>query len=145
MKVETRNKRIREAIQFILKEPRRFNMRYPVEPVRESSGTKVNFYGLPMQGQIDLPPCGTVCCFAGALYLQGMKIRNLKSRQFSWFYEVQPYAKERLGLSEMESRKLFHVEDWPETFEILYNNATTSIERAYVGAARFEHYIATGE
>ena len=99
-----------------------------------------------MLEQIDLPPCGTACCFAGALYLQGKKIRDLKRRKFDWSDKVLPYAMERLGLSEIESFKLFYVEQWPETFRTLYNKATTSIERAYIRrAARFAHYIATGE
>lgn len=128
--------RIRAAIDFILSEPRRFNMRYAVEPV---SGGEFD----DLKEQLETPPCGTACCFAGAVYLQGKRIKNLNRRSFEWASKVEPFAISHLGITDQQGEKLFHVSNWPVYFNQAYASATTPIERVYVGAARFEHFIAT--
>ena len=128
-------KRMRDAIDFILAEPRRFNMRYAVEPVAGGQ------FGI-LKEQLDTPPCGTACCFGGAVYLLGKRIKTMRRRSFEWD-DVRPFATQYLGINEDQADRLFHTSNWPTHFREAYDNATTAIERAYVGAARFEHFIAT--
>lgn len=123
--------RLRLIERFILSEPRRFDMWEAVTPASESR-------------VLEQPPCGTACCIAGAAYLVGRKIKNLNSRRFDWD-DVKPFATDYLGLTNGQSGLLFYptIRSWGQVYHDAYHNAKSPLERAYVGVARIERFIAT--
>lgn len=124
--------RLRLIEQFILSEPRRFDMWEAVIPASGSPG------------MLEQPPCGTACCIAGAAYLVGRKIKNLNSRRFAWG-DVKPFAANYFGLTFEQSQRLFYPTSnaWGQVYHDAYRNAKSPLERAYVGVARIERFIAT--
>jgi hypothetical protein len=92
--------------------------------------------------------CGTECCIAGwALTIAnprlGEKIQTRQLDQDTW---DSLWCKTRitLGLSGPQMALLCScAEDWPADFREQYDAAKTDIERAMVGAARIDHFIAT--
>lgn len=137
-------KHLRKIEQFILNEPRRFNM---FEGVAQAALVKE---------QLENPPCGTACCIAGASYLIRQKVSvrkmldfvkenqcsNGRSGNINWF-TVLSTSVEAMDLSTSEANKLFYTESWPTKFQKMYSDATTPMERACAGVLRIEHFIKT--
>jgi hypothetical protein len=124
--------RLRKISAFILKQPKRFNIKEGL----------VNSY--EAVGQLEQPPCGTACCYAGAGYIIGKNLRNINKLYVQW-RTVQEYSQEFLGFGtdwEMRDR-LFYEQNWPVFYQQAYTQSKSAKERAFVGAARIEHFIAT--
>jgi hypothetical protein len=133
---------LRKAQRFLMKEPKRFNMYEGVRPADI------------VEGQIDQPPCGTACCIAGALYVikTGLILDPLNPQNLGWstIYDEM----RELGLGGSLGERLFYIQGlhthqsagttaWPKFYGDAYLAATTSLQRALIGVARIEHYIAT--
>jgi hypothetical protein len=125
---------LRKVKQFILKEPRRFNMMAGV-----NRSDRIGQH-------LEQPPCGTACCIAGAALLIDKGIR-LSGRKRGLDFEIS-YVIESgtqfLDLSYDQKELLFYPWKWPEPYQQLYDDAVTAQERAAVGALMIEHFIATG-
>lgn len=130
---------LRKVQKFLLEEPRRFDMREGITQAHS------------LVTILEQPPCGTACCIAGAMYAIDKKL-NLNSTKVGWF-EISMHII-NLGLERDFSKKLFYVSGvhddvipgvngWPEDFAVLYRNAKTAYERALIGVARIERFIAT--
>jgi hypothetical protein len=124
-------RRFRKVIKFIIAEPRRFNMVAGVEYASAHRDT-----------QLETPPCGTACCIGGAAFIVGQRIKLDMPVRLGW-NPVAEYAMEYLGLDRGQRERLFYTAYWPATFKTAYEQSRSAQERAYVGAARFEHFIAT--
>lgn len=126
--------RLRRVKEFILKEPRRFNMMAGVN--------KSNKVG----SQLEQPPCGTACCIAGAAFLIDKGI-NLSGRKRGLEYDLQLVVRTGaafLDLSYDQIEILFYPWRWPDPYQGLYDTSKTAEERAAVGALMIEHFIAVG-
>ena len=120
---------------YILEEPKRFNM---------------NWWG-KRKGHIcdpdgdSIPPCGTVCCIAGTMYLLSHQ-ENLKDISDSQFYDrmlfdAEAYASDILETSVNNMHPLFYIENWPEEFRIPYLNSYDLKEKAKITCERIDYYI----
>lgn len=101
-----------------------------------------------------MPPCGTACCIGGAACILSKKakgsIKRIKNLQWTWD-EVRFTAKTHLGLTNDQADRLFYFSNmtlnqrthWPEYYEQAYRAAKTPRDRAMVGVARIEHFIAS--
>jgi hypothetical protein len=95
---------------FLREEPRRLNMTEWVSPSYEV-GTNA-------------PPCGTVCCIAGATLLLATNSHNfVEFAATTRPWSVEKQAREVLGLSVVEARDLFYTAFWPEDLLRMYNDA----------------------
>ena len=123
--------RLRKIEKFILKEPKRFNMR---------EGLVLSENAVD---QLEQPPCGTACCIAGAAYIIGNDFKNLNNISREWT-QVGSYATGYLDFRDYRTRdRLLHANEWPEFYKTSYIHSKTAAERAFIGAARIEHFIAT--
>jgi hypothetical protein len=124
---------LRKVEQFILKEPRRFNMMAGVNK------------SIKVESQLEQPPCGTACCIAGAAFLidAGIKMSGRKRGLEIDLNKVLDFGARFLDLNYEQKEMLFYPWRWPEPYQALYNNAETAHERAAVGALMIEHFIAT--
>lgn len=138
---------LRKIQKFLIEEPRRFNMLYGINDVAGFVGvrhSKSNIVHLMQE-----PPCGTMCCIAGAGYVidTGMK---LKHSHVNWI-EIRVLFEKKYKLRYDLCYRLFFSaqmevygkEHWPKFYSDMYAAATTPLERACVGVARIEHFIAT--
>ena len=125
---------LRKVKQFILKEPRRFNMQAGVEPSRLISD------------QLEQPPCGTACCIAGAAYIikNEIKLTGRKHGLHVFLPTVIMEGQLFLELTYDQKETLFYPWHWPQPYMKLYEKAETAQERAAVGALMIEHFIAAG-
>ena len=104
--------------------------------------------------------CGTVCCFAGwALreafeesdytdfdYFLGHLMGYHPSMEVSATGQFDVLARERLGLSQDDSGKLFYSSTWPEPFcSRITEVAPGTEEYAAIAVERFEHFRKTGD
>lgn len=128
---------LRRVKATILEEPGRLNMEIPFLP--DSS-----------------VPCGTAACIAGWTVILARRRgrepfsttckrldRSCEGRHH-WL-EIEPKARELLGITQEQSSTLFHSDDWPYPFSQRYGNALTDGQRAKVAAQRIEHFIKTGQ
>lgn len=135
---------LRKVQKFLIAEPRRFNMRYGVMDVNDVSDDNV------FDKMLENPPCGTACCIAGAAYVVATCTR-LKNTTIPWMsiiHGINVAAQVRFERDIF--RKLFYtkrqhdaVQAWPAFYEDAYFDAKTPLERACIGVARIEHFIAT--
>lgn len=130
-------KRLREVEQFILAEPRRFDMWSGVQKTTDvrafSGGDRI----------LQEPPCGTMCCVAGAAFIIGKKIELNKPYYFDWI-SISSYAINKFfHFTYHQADLLFFPTNWPKIFKDAYDEADTPMLRASVGVARIEHFIAT--
>jgi hypothetical protein len=126
---------LRKVQRFLMEEPRRFNMR---EGVVSSTAIK---------DQLEQPPCGTACCIAGAIYILGNSVAL--HGQHIGFIVIEHYAAAQFNLRGSLASRLFFYnsglpdERWPNFYANAYQAAQTPLERACIGVARIEHFIAT--
>lgn len=134
---------LRKVQKFFIEEPRRFDMEQGIVPYWR---LRCDFF---MMGE---PPCGTVLCIAGAAYAisTGLRLRN----SFVGFGDIEYHLKSEFSLDGDVAKRLFFVSGihmsaqpgvnaWPEFYSTMYHAAKTPLERACVGVARIEHFIAT--
>jgi hypothetical protein len=160
-RIELRNAALRRLEQYILVEPRRFDMTTWVI-TKDSDKDKGYLRILEAQS----PPCGTVGCLAGnAIVMDGeYKLRvpkygdtvlayRIKSKKYSdsWIPEL---AQEKLHLTDSECSRLFFIpqmghayrgKGWPAKFGKAYMAETDLQKKAEIAVDRIEHLIATGE
>lgn len=96
--------------------------------------------------------CGTECCIAGwALNIanpvmgarreQGISAVSMNEQNWNDYWEV---ARKNMGLGCRQMAILCAcAPDWPSVFRHGYESATDAEQRATVGAARIDHFIAT--
>ena len=136
---------LRKTEQFMLDEPRRFDMKYGV----------TGSFDVP--GILEQPPCGTTCCIGGSMYVMLTKT-PLTGEEIDWT-EIMDHLQIKLGITrDGIFRKLFFMaalhgpslysdsdgtERWPKFYEDAYLAAKTPLQRVCVGIARIEHFIAT--
>jgi hypothetical protein len=128
---------LRKVQKFLIEEPRRFNM---YEGITDALGLK---------DQLEVPPCGTACCIAGAIYLIDTKTplpvgANLRIG----FGKIEHHIASKFKLSDDMMSRLFYqnpysCNQWPKIYTDAYMAAKTPLERACIGVARIEHFIAT--
>ena len=103
------------------------------------------------KGNPNAPPCGTMCCIAGAAVIVGTYVKN-RNDMLEFGGSVSSKATELLGLSWSQGEDLFYVSGWPQ--ELLDRwEETNSIEdeqtqrfvRVELGCQRIDHLIATDE
>ncbi len=119
----------RKVQKFLIEEPLRFDMRDGIEvfPVFEPRG-------------------GTVCCIAGAGYAIHNKLVLNYSRVS--FDKIEKMFAEEFKMTQQQMDRLFYTNlvcgrGWPHFYEKAYYVAPTALERACIGVARIEHFIAT--
>jgi hypothetical protein len=136
---------LRKVQKFLIEEPRRFNMRYGIVSVNEITDERISTI-------LEEPPCGTMCCIAGAAYVVATN-KSLNHTEVT-FSEILDGVYEKANVDFTDYRlfgKLFYIESqhgrvkgaWPKFYEDAYLTAKTPLERACVGVARIEHFIAT--
>lgn len=97
--------------------------------------------------QLEQPPCGTACCIAGAIYILGNNIAL--HGQYISLGTIEHYAAEKFNLKGGLASRLFYdtygtpSNRWPDLYVKAYQAAQTPLERACIGVARIEHFIAT--
>lgn len=102
-----------KALQFLEEEPRRFDMD---DWIVSSKSARL------LEGE---PPCGTACCFFGAVVLSSSKEHSFLRRD-----EIRKMAMELLELEpEFNPSELTNILMWPYKFYLLYANAKTQSER----------------
>jgi hypothetical protein len=127
---------LRKTQKFLIEEPRRFDMTEGIAPSTE------------IKTILEQPPCGTSCCIAGAMYVIDKKI-VLDVTNLGYGY-IENHIKDVTSLKtdELCSRLFYHSqtwgnEKWPAFYANAYAAATTPLQRACIGVARIEHFIAT--
>lgn len=121
--------RLRKIEQFLIAEPRRFNM---------GAGVESSEMHRDMLGD---PPCGTACCIGGAGYVIGKRIK-LAGSIVGWG-SIEEFVIPWLGLDWKQVQRLFYMMNWPPEFKQLYEDATTPLQRVAAGIVRIEHFILT--
>lgn len=126
-------RKLRQVQTFLMQEPKRFNM---VEGIAPADVVKE---------QLELPPCGTACCYAGAIYVIDTELPLNKSQ--IGFGVIWNHVLRNYHLDADTANRLFYVksgiEHWLFFYIKMYNEAKIALERACVGVARIEHFIAT--
>lgn len=122
--------KMRQIGKDILAEPRRFN---------------IDTWGLPIDTKADaeefghaktaVPPCGTICCFAGEWALRYLKVSPEEIAYSPWDLKdlghVSSLCLEDLALPNDE---LFYADSWPDEVKMP--------ERAKPGTKRYaEHFV----
>lgn len=144
-------KLLRRIQKHISAEPRRFNM---------------HFWGKHYSQYVNLhysnvPPCRTAGCIAGTACIltgdiQPKKLKGIKALLNGDYGYIDfplstPFrARRALGLTKEQADRLFLLStmsrsgnSWPDNFELRFNAATTSRQRAKVAVARIDHFIKT--
>lgn len=129
-----KTKMLRKVQEFLLAEPRQFDMNNWIRSPR-------------LVNVLEMPPCGTVCCVAGAAYVIDKnkpldKVRNDLIKTLST-YRVETEAKRILGLTEAQATRLFYKSGWPARFRRAYEKAKTPAERVQAGVKRIDYFIKT--
>jgi hypothetical protein len=133
-------KLLRRIERFLLREPRRFDMTEGVKPA-DTIGSV-----------LQTPPCGTVCCLAGAAYILHNNIEKTLCGDDKYWGDVRCNAIEALNITEKQADRLFliktqHSSDtddyWPERYAEAYDKAKTPRQRVRVAIRRIEHFIKT--
>jgi hypothetical protein len=122
--------KLESVLAFLEQEPRRLNLGmwgiFTDNPTYMDalveSGTRLSphlrnaHYGEFLAFQEQRPPCGTVCCFAGAALIVG-KIVNPHGSLFILPYNSPELAQKWLDLEgDTDDNLLFHVHNWPREF-----------------------------
>lgn len=139
---------LRKVQKFLIEEPRRFNM---FDGITLTEGLVNKPYNrlVPTVCLLEEPPCGTACCIAGA----GYAIANdviFDHTHVSW-RKIDDFFQERYNMPIEFRERLFFTgqmvspgsDCWPYLYSKMYSEAKTPLERACVGVARIEHFIAT--
>ena len=160
--------KLRKLQQFILEEPRRFNLSFwgahiGPEDIKEDCfdlADQLDDLGVIHVEEIQnqYPPCGTVACLAGNVcVMEGVvkpdRILPGKLEIYSFDEDTPRIARLALGISENDAERLFYLRSfgfrdlgWPEEFERRVLNCTPGTKKyAQVAVDRIEHYIKTGE
>ena len=101
-----------KGLQYLEAEPRRFDMMRWVSDASDKSFELLE----------EKPPCGTVCCFAGAIALA-----HAKDPKKVTAMNAEYLAHEALGTD--RTHELFCLTCWPKEFSDLYAKAITQAER----------------
>jgi hypothetical protein len=124
---------VEEVKTFLRAEPRRFDM----------SGWIANYYG----DAANAPPCGTVCCIAGAvLILRG--VYRTAADYISNPSDPAELAAELLGISDGSAENLFSSARWPEELWLRYKkavNAGDKRQQVEIACERLDYMVETGE
>ena len=131
---------LRKVQKFLIAEPRSYDMK---EGIVESEFLKTI---------LEQPPCGTACCIAGAAYVidTGMELNHSRKG----FSAISGRLQQKFFLDDLTFYKLVYIgglhagikpgkNGWPKFYTDMYLAAKTPLERACVGVARIEHFIAT--
>lgn len=115
--------------KFLIEEPRRFDMK---EGLVEAAN---------MSTILEEPPCGTACCIAGAGYAIAHNL--VLNHTVIGFGKIYTFFSSTFHLSDTTLDRLFYMDNWSVFYQKMYKEAKTPLERACVGVARIEHFIAT--
>lgn len=142
---------IRKGVEYLREEMRRVNMKQGV-----SSFKSINFDDFETVPEELEPPCGTVCCIAGAMVLAHgwIKFNPEKDWRMAWA-EVSLKARDNAELTREQANRLFlfknmtcygHEEDWhwPAVNEAEYNLADTPEKKFAAVEKRVELFISSG-
>lgn len=141
--------KLREVEKFLITEPRVFTMSEGID-VFDAEGIWEEETFIDQNNLIQVAPCGTACCMAGAAYIITHGVDGDYS-DVEWG-EVQREATKVLGLTFEEAERLFYLPrdqwhqdggSWPQEFAARFDEAKTPLERVQVGVARIEHFIKT--
>jgi len=147
-------KKLRKVQEYIVMEPRRFDMNFWGMAVRDIDAFAKEYH---FSDLADLrPPCGTAGCLAGNALVVAKLIKpkyrtDDKLEVFEFPDDTPQIAAKWLGIDEAEAAKLFYLggdtDDlgWPHEFTEKYDQAETLRKRAKVLSQRIDHYIQTGE
>jgi hypothetical protein len=131
-------KLLRKVKNYILEEPRRFDM----STFGSVFKSKINFKDATGESARNFPPCGTTACIAG--WALGVNAPRPKSFFKKLKYGAIPnLAQKKLRLSHEEKERLFYDASWPSKYSLALLAAKTPAGRARVAAERIEHFIAT--
>jgi hypothetical protein len=147
-KVKTNLKRkdirfLRKIEKFLMEEPARFSMKYGLVPVD------------PTCDMLRIPACGTAVCIGGAGYVvaTGINLMNHQGIIKGWDQLMDGIAERtHIDVRQPFYQKLFFIAGmhdrgpgavWPPFYTGMYKACKTPLERACVGVARIEHFIAT--
>jgi hypothetical protein len=136
-----------ETLEYMEKEPRRINMIDSIASAADAKCWDIEEGKQPCKRVLQLPPCNTVCCFAGAAVLSHRP--DLTDKE-SWL-RVKSAAMEILDLNPGQAERLFHLPatylgtgtGWPKDDEKAYIAANTPEERAQVLRKRVQRFVDT--
>ena len=130
---------LRKIQKELIAAPARFHMRYGI-----ISSDQVSM--------LEKPVCGTACCIAGTGYVvaTGLNLFDHKNQTRDWSEILDGASEVGVDFRKPVYSKLFYMKimhdtthGWPEFYEQAYYDAKTALQRACVGVARIEHFIAT--
>lgn len=124
-------KLLRKVQKYIMQEPHRYNMSSWIAPIKFAYD----------KTEDQNPPCGTVCCIAGAAYIISTN-SDIKTVSVG-SVDLYITAVNNLQLNQAQTDRLFYTQYWPKKFKTSYYEVKTSLSRAKVGVARIEHFIKT--
>lgn len=167
-------KNLRLLQQYILDEPRRFDMADWLQSGYEPGAKReITFYEDPAAAvrdaaykAVENPPCGTIGCLAGNALLaipagrKRLKAANAfeldkKTGIININYDnvnAEGDAIEVLGITEAQAENLFYLgtwagnsHGWGKKYSHAYEKASTPLARAKVAAKVIDRFIATGD
>ena len=136
--------RLSKVVEAI--DPRHFDMERWID-AWEQNGASIPIFGpahvekaLEYLKPEHLKPCGTVACLAGWT----CAVFPPRKRGGNEGAYIPEYAATRLGLTEDESDRLFHVNNWPPPYRGRYNKVKSGRGKLDVLKDRVAHFIVTG-
>ena len=106
-------KAIWETVEYMEKEPRRIDMIDGIEKADEAGARDIEYPFLEGKRVLLLPPCNTVCCFAGAAVLSHPKGRKSLFDEWRGGFRLRSWltikieATEILELNSSQAARLF--------------------------------------
>jgi hypothetical protein len=116
------------AFAYLEQEPRRLYMSEGITSVKHLKMKAILWSR--EERVLETPPCGTVCCLAGAAVLSRPEVEDrLKARMGKlngeWWGLIEEEAEEIFDLGKLQSYRLFYLHRWPPHFREEYLRAST--------------------
>ena len=100
-----------------------------------------------MENWSQITPCGAACCIAGWAFVLSSYSKDtpvsVVAEQLAYSGLNQIVASDELDLDYQQSQRLFHVEQWPKDFVLMWIGSSSDAQRALIGSRRIDHFIAT--
>lgn len=145
---------LRRVTKHILASPKRLVMGNWVE----TKTTYNSWFNDEIRDGSEYASCGTAACIAGWTVLL-TSVKNKKFKNFvnkrehkHTYFDWERAAGKKLGITEEQATRLFHVENWPRQFGRRFKMRGDEMElslkqrtaNAKAAAERIEYFIATG-
>lgn len=154
--------KLEQLIEYIEKEPLRFNMGLWGVTAKEGDVLKKRVSQILSEFSPtadDVPPCNTVGCLAGNILVMTGQVKPIKDEEtdvsyFIFHTDTPDRAAEWLGIDKSAAARLFLLRGyrnygrghWPETFERRLRDATPgTTEYVNITKERIRHFEQTGE